>query len=67
MFCKIDLNLKYSDNTYYDIFRSVLVKYNFIDRDVIMFEVVATEEKKVFRASNSSWGYYELPEAAVVK
>lgn len=45
----------------------MLVKHDVINRDVIMFEVVATEEKKVFRASNSSWGYYELPEAAVVK
>lgn len=45
----------------------MLVKHDVINRDVLMFEVVATEEKKVFRASNSSWGYYELPEAAVVK
>ena len=39
-----------------------LVKHDVINRDVVMFEVEATEEKKVFRASNSTWGYYELPE-----
>lgn len=43
-----------------------LVKHDVIGRDVLMFEVVATEEKKVFRASNSSWGYYELPETAII-
>lgn len=40
-----------------------LVKHDVINRDVVMFEIEATEEKKVFRASNSTWGYYELPEA----
>lgn len=40
-----------------------LVKHDVINRDVVMFEVEATEEKKVFRASNSTWGYYELPDA----
>ena len=40
----------------------VLVKHDVLDRDVVMFEVQATEEKKVFRASNASWGYFELPE-----
>ena len=44
----------------------LLVKHDVINRDVLMFEVVATEEKKVFRASNSTWGYYELPETTVV-
>ena len=44
----------------------MLVKHDVIDRDVLMFEVVATEEKKVFRASNSSWGYFELPQAKVL-
>ena len=39
-----------------------LVKHDVINRDVVMFEIEATEEKKVFRASNSTWGYYELPE-----
>ncbi len=43
----------------------MLVKHDVIFRDVLMFEVVATEEKKVFRASNSSWGYFELPETVV--
>lgn len=42
-----------------------LVKHDVIDRDVLMFEVVATEEKKVFRASNSTWGYFELPQTKV--
>lgn len=42
-----------------------LVKHDVIDRDVLMFEVVASEEKKIFRASNSTWGYYELPETKV--
>lgn len=40
----------------------MLVKHDVLNRDVIMFEVQATEEKKVFRASNASWGFYELPE-----
>ena len=39
-----------------------LVKHDVINRDVVMFEIEVTEEKKVFRASNSTWGYYELPE-----
>ena len=44
----------------------MLVKHDVLDRDIIMFEVQATEEKKVFRASNASWGYYELPETICV-
>ena len=40
----------------------MLVKHDVLDRDVIAFEIQATEEKKVFRAANASWGYYELPE-----
>lgn len=43
-----------------------LVKHDVIDRDVLQFEVVASEEKKVFRASNASWGYYELPETKTI-
>ncbi len=43
-----------------------LVKHDVIDRDVLQFEVVASEEKKIFRASNASWGYYELPETVVI-
>ena len=40
----------------------MLVKHDVLNRDVLMFEIQTTEEKKVFRASNSSWGFYELPE-----
>ena len=40
----------------------VLVKHDVLNRDVIMFEVQATDEKKMFRAANSTWGYFELPE-----
>ena len=39
-----------------------LVKHDVLNRDVLMFEVQATEEKKIFRASNSTWGFYELPQ-----
>lgn len=39
----------------------MLVKHDVLDRDVVMFEVQASEEKKEFRASNSTWGFYELP------
>ena len=39
-----------------------LVKHDVLNRDVLMFEVQATDEKKMFRAANSSWGFYELPE-----
>ena len=38
------------------------VKHDVLNRDVLMFEVQATDEKKIFRASNSTWGFYELPE-----
>lgn len=44
-----------------------LVKHDVIDRDVIMFEIIASESKKAFRASNSTWGYYELANTAVLK
>ena len=40
----------------------MLVKHDVLNRDVLMFEVQATEEKKIFRASNSTWGFYELSE-----
>ena len=40
----------------------MLVKHDVLNRDVLMFEVQATEEKKIFLASNSTWGFYELPE-----
>lgn len=40
----------------------VLVKHDVVNRDVLLFEIQATENKKVFRAANSTWGYYELPE-----
>ena len=42
--------------------RATLVKHDALNRDVLMFEVLATEEKKIFRTFNSSWGFYELPE-----
>ena len=40
----------------------MLVKHDVLNRDVLMFEVQVTEEQKVFRAANSSWGYYAIPE-----
>jgi len=40
----------------------MLVKHDVLNRDVLMFEIQATEEKKMFRASNSTWGFFELPE-----
>ena len=43
------------------------VKHDVLNRDVLMFEVQATEEKKIFRASNATWGYYELPETVCNK
>ncbi len=39
------------------------VKHDVLNRDVLMFEIQATDEKKIFRASNSTWGFYELPNA----
>ena len=42
----------------------VLVKHDVLNRDVLMFEIQATEEKTIVRASNSTWGFYELPETA---
>ena len=44
----------------------MLVKHDVLNRDVLMFEIQATEEKKIFRASNSTWGFYELPETGCV-
>lgn len=38
------------------------VKHDVLNRDVLMFEVQATEDKKIFRAANSTWGFYELSE-----
>jgi len=43
------------------------VKHDVLSRDVIPFEVQATEEKKIFRAYNSSWGCVELPETIVLE
>ena len=40
----------------------VLVKHDVLDRDVLMFEIQATEEKRVFQFANSTWGIYELPQ-----
>lgn len=42
--------------------RGMQVKHDVLNRDVLMFEVQTTDEKKIFRSSNSSWGFYELPE-----
>lgn len=39
----------------------MLVKHDVLNRDVLMFEVQATEEKRIYRAANSSWGFFELP------
>lgn len=44
----------------------ILVKHDVLNRDVIMFEVQVTEKKKVFRGTNSSWGFYELPETICI-
>lgn len=44
----------------------MLVKHDVLNRDVIMFEVQATDEKKMFRAANATWGFYELPETICV-
>ena len=38
------------------------VKHDVLNRDVLMFEVQPTEEKKLFRAANATWGFYELPQ-----
>ena len=46
--------------------RGLVVKHDVLNRDVIMFEIVVGEDKKVFHASNESWGFYELPSAKVV-
>lgn len=45
----------------------MLVKHDVLNRDVIMFEVQATDEKKMYRASNITWGFYELPETICKK
>ncbi len=42
--------------------RGMQVKHDVLSRDVLMFEVQSTDEKKIFRAANSTWGFYELPE-----
>ena len=44
----------------------IAVKHDVINRDVIMFEIIVGEDKKIFHAANESWGYYELPAAQVV-
>ena len=44
---------------------SMQVKHDVLNRDVLMFEVQATEEQKIFRTSNSSWGYYLFPELTI--
>ena len=38
------------------------VKHDVLGRDVLMFEIQVTDEKKIFRASNSTWGFVELPQ-----
>lgn len=38
------------------------VKHDVLNREVLMFEVQPTEEKKLFRAANATWGFYELPQ-----
>ena len=44
----------------------LVVKHDVLNRDVIMFEIIVGEDKKVFHAANESWGYYELPSAQVI-
>ena len=44
----------------------LVVKHDVLNRDVIMFEIIVGEGKKIFHAANESWGYYELPSAQVI-
>lgn len=46
---------------------AMLVKHDVLERDVLMFEVQVTEEKKIFRSYNTSWGFFELPETKCVE
>ena len=45
----------------------LFVKHDALNRDVMMFEVQATETKKVYRVSNPTWGFYELPDSICLK
>ena len=45
--------------------RGMQVKHDALSRDILMFEIQAADEKKLFRASNSSWGFFCLPETVV--
>ncbi len=38
------------------------VKHDVLHKDAVIFEIVASEEKKLFRAVNRDWGHYVLPE-----
>jgi hypothetical protein len=44
----------------------LVVKHDVLNRDVIMFEIIVGENKKVFHAANESWGFYELLPAKVI-
>ena len=39
---------------------NLFVKHDALNKDVLMFEVLPTDEKKVYRVSNPTWGFYEL-------
>lgn len=44
---------------------NILVKHDALNRDVVLFEICATDAKRLFKASNSTWGFYELPDTSV--
>ena len=46
--------------------RGTLLKHDVLFRDDIMIEIQASEENKLFKAYNDSWGFYELPTTQVV-
>ncbi len=58
-YCLELLMVEFNDN-------GIAVKHDVINRDVIMFEIIVGEDKKIFHAANESWGYYELPSAQVI-
>ena len=45
----------------------VLLKHDVLFRDNVMIEIQMPENKKVFKAYNDSWGFYELPPTKIVQ
>lgn len=43
----------------------VLLKHDVLFRDNVMIEIQVPDENKIFKAYNSSWGFYELPKTTV--